>query len=126
LRLCVDAVVHADIQIARSWWESDGYRAYFKFLDEQRTGFFSERWGDAPVRAAAAALLLRRDQVAYFGDSIGYRHDRSNWQAFCPRDGNVWSSFCDCSRLDVPNGHDVLGLAWYGDGPVLRPTLPWT
>ena len=32
-------------QIARSWWNSDGYRAFFRFLDEEMTGFFSERWG---------------------------------------------------------------------------------
>ena len=68
------------------------------------------RYCSVAIKSPISCVRVSRLELSIQGDSIGYRHDRSNWQAFCPRDGNVWSSFCDCSRLDVPNGHDVLGL----------------
>ena len=72
--------------------------------------------GDAPVRAAAAALLLRPEQVAYFvrasdcaaltgqGDSIGYQHDDQSDIATCPTEAGPsgdWRRFCECSSQQV-------------------------
>ncbi|KAJ2785642.1 hypothetical protein GGI15_001843 [Coemansia interrupta] len=58
---------------ALSLFRSPEYLAYFDHLD-RAGGFFYERWGDAPVHAIAAALLLRKEEVHYFED-IGYYHN---------------------------------------------------
>ncbi|KAJ2755797.1 hypothetical protein GGI19_001343 [Coemansia pectinata] len=55
------------------FFRSKEYLAYFDYLDKAG-GFFYERWGDAPVHAIAAALLLKKEEVHWFED-IGYYHN---------------------------------------------------
>ncbi|EFN54565.1 hypothetical protein CHLNCDRAFT_10179, partial [Chlorella variabilis] len=55
-----------------SFFRSKAYRSFFAHLDAG-TGFFYERWGDAPVHTLAAAALLHRDQI-HFARDIGYKH----------------------------------------------------
>ncbi|WFD37108.1 uncharacterized protein MJAP1_000050 [Malassezia japonica] len=55
-----------------NWLRSEEYQAYFQYLSKTN-GFFSERWGDAPVRSLAVSLFLEKDEVHYFNE-IGYRH----------------------------------------------------
>src|SRR5437868_12523750 len=55
-----------------NFWRGKAYQKYFEFLDK-KGGFYYERWGDAPVHSIAAALLLPRDQIHFFGD-VGYKH----------------------------------------------------
>ncbi|KAJ2464842.1 alpha 1,2-mannosyltransferase 2.4.1, partial [Coemansia sp. RSA 2320] len=56
-----------------NFFRSKEYLAYFDYLD-RAGGFFYERWGDAPVHAIAAALLLSKEEVHWFED-IGYYHN---------------------------------------------------
>ncbi|KAI9316484.1 nucleotide-diphospho-sugar transferase [Dichotomocladium elegans] len=49
---------------------SEGYRAYFEYLDRSG-GFFYERWSDAPVQTFAAAMFMGRNEVHYMED-LGY------------------------------------------------------
>ncbi|KAJ1779607.1 hypothetical protein LPJ77_001233 [Coemansia sp. RSA 2523] len=58
---------------ALSFFRSPEYLAYFDALD-RAGGFFYERWGDAPVHAIAAALMLQKHEVHWFED-IGYYHN---------------------------------------------------
>jgi mannosyltransferase len=51
---------------------SPQYKAYYEFLEESN-GFFTERWGDAPVHSLAAGMFLSLDEIHYFRD-IGYKH----------------------------------------------------
>lgn len=63
----------SNFEIARlDFYRSKEYRAYFEALD-RAGGFWTERWGDAPVHSLAAGLFLAPEQVHYFRD-IGYRH----------------------------------------------------
>ncbi|KAL4212615.1 hypothetical protein CU097_003731 [Rhizopus azygosporus] len=71
---------------------SEGYQAYFKYLDEAG-GFFYERWGDAPVHSIAVALMLKRSDVHWFYD-IGYKHD---FFEHCPTEDKwLLQSKCYC------------------------------
>ncbi|KAJ1894995.1 hypothetical protein LPJ66_004852 [Kickxella alabastrina] len=56
-----------------AFFRSPEYLAYFDYLD-RAGGFFYERWGDAPVHAIAAALMLQKEEVHWFED-IGYYHN---------------------------------------------------
>ncbi|KAJ1948827.1 hypothetical protein FBU59_001418 [Linderina macrospora] len=56
-----------------NFFRSKEYLEYFDFLDKAG-GFFYERWGDAPVHAIAAALMLKKEEVHFFED-IGYYHN---------------------------------------------------
>lgn len=58
----------ADLEFFRS----NAYREVFKYLDRDG-GFYYERWGDAPVRSLAAAMLLQPEEVHHFSD-LGYVH----------------------------------------------------
>lgn len=58
---------------------SPEYKAYYDFL-ENSNGFFTERWGDAPVHSLAVGMFLKLDEIHYFRD-IGYRHSTL---AHCP------------------------------------------
>ncbi|CAO3610150.1 unnamed protein product [Cunninghamella blakesleeana] len=69
---------------------SEGYRAYFDYLDK-KGGFFYERWGDAPVHSIAVALMLSKKDVHWFYD-IGYKHD---YFEHCPTEPN-WLTFGKC------------------------------
>ncbi|GAA5916871.1 hypothetical protein JCM6882_007440 [Rhodosporidiobolus microsporus] len=62
------------------FFRSKEYQDYFRFLDEAG-GFYTERWGDAPVRALALGLFARIDQIHHFSD-LAYQHD---WFLSCPR-----------------------------------------
>ncbi|KAI8090077.1 nucleotide-diphospho-sugar transferase [Gilbertella persicaria] len=74
------------------YMRSEGYQAYFKYLDQQG-GFFYERWGDAPVHSIAVALMLKESDVHWFYD-IGYKHD--NFE-HCPTEEKwLLNSKCYC------------------------------
>jgi mannosyltransferase len=51
---------------------SPEYKAYYEFL-ENSNGFFTERWGDAPIHSLAAGMFLNLSEIHYFRD-IGYKH----------------------------------------------------
>ena len=51
---------------------SPQYKAYYKFLEDSN-GFFTERWGDAPIHSLAAGMFLNLSEIHYFRD-IGYKH----------------------------------------------------
>ncbi len=80
-----------------SFFRSQQYRAYFKHLDDA-SGFFYERWGDAPVHSLAVGLFLSKDEVMYF-DDIGYRHEPLQ---HCPADSN-WrrDQNCECNPFET-------------------------
>jgi alpha 1,2-mannosyltransferase len=43
------------------------YRQFFNYLDSTG-GFFTARWGDAPVHSIAAALFLDRKDIKFWDD----------------------------------------------------------
>ncbi|KAJ7453387.1 glycosyltransferase family 15 protein [Mycena latifolia] len=53
-------------------WRSEPYRRFFEYLDS-KSGFYYDRWGDAPVHTLGAALFTRKDQI-HFLDEMGYAH----------------------------------------------------
>lgn len=57
---------------SNSLFTSPEYKAYYDFL-ENSNGFFTERWGDAPVHSLAVGLFLNLSEIHYFRD-IGYKH----------------------------------------------------
>lgn len=61
------------------FFRSNTYQDYFRYLDA-KGGFYSERWGDAPVHTLAVHMLLPPEKIHHFSD-IGYEHD-TLWQ--CP------------------------------------------
>lgn len=70
----------SNFEIARTdLFTSPEYDAYFQYLEE-RHGFFTERWGDAPVHSFAVAMFLSLSEVHYFRD-IGYKHSTTG---HCP------------------------------------------
>ncbi|KAL4853975.1 Glycolipid 2-alpha-mannosyltransferase 1 [Chlorella vulgaris] len=83
-----------------AFFRSAGYRSFFQHLDSD-TGFFYERWGDAPVHTLAAAALLTPEQV-YFARDIGYKH--GSW-SYCP------SQPADRPRCDCHPAWDAVPLA---------------
>lgn len=63
----------SNFEIARvDFFRSERYTSFFNALDKTG-GFWTERWGDAPVHTLGAALLLEAEEVHYFRD-IGYQH----------------------------------------------------
>ncbi|GME68022.1 unnamed protein product [Ambrosiozyma monospora] len=63
----------SNFEIARTdLFTSPEYRAYFNFLENSK-GFYTERWGDAPIHSLAAGLFLNTSEIHYFRD-IGYKH----------------------------------------------------
>lgn len=70
----------SNFEIARvDVFDNELYNAYFKYLEETG-GFWSERWGDAPVHSLGLALSLDTSDIHYFRD-IGYQHSTL---AHCP------------------------------------------
>ncbi|ORY67959.1 nucleotide-diphospho-sugar transferase [Leucosporidium creatinivorum] len=55
-------------------------------------GFYTERWGDAPIRSLALGLLTDVDQVHYFED-FAYQHD---WFMHCPTKKTGLGCDCQC------------------------------
>ncbi|CCD23381.1 putative mannosyltransferase NDAI_0B03470 [Naumovozyma dairenensis CBS 421] len=63
----------SNFEIARlDVFDNDVYNSYFQYL-ESYGGFWSERWGDAPIHSLGLGLTLNLEDVHYFRD-IGYRH----------------------------------------------------
>ncbi|KZP01848.1 glycosyltransferase family 15 protein [Calocera viscosa TUFC12733] len=62
------------------FFRDQAYQSVFDSLDRQG-GFYTERWGDAPVRSLALGLLVETDRVHYFED-FAYKHD---YFMHCPR-----------------------------------------
>ncbi|KAG0677777.1 alpha-1,2-mannosyltransferase (Kre5) [Pichia californica] len=53
-------------------FNSPEYKLYYDFLEESN-GFFTERWGDAPIHSLAIGMFLDLSEIHYFRD-IGYKH----------------------------------------------------
>lgn len=64
---------------SNSLFSSPKYKAYYEYLENSR-GFYTERWGDAPVHSLAVAMFLDLSEIHYFRD-IGYKHSTI---AHCP------------------------------------------
>jgi mannosyltransferase len=106
------------------WFRGNEYEEFFNIIDKDG-GIYYERvraanlampgfpasadvpqWGDASIHSLAVGLFLKPEQVHYFGDNIGYRHDVF---MCCPADAPTGCK-CDCrSKTDatVPS-HDCL------------------
>jgi len=69
------------------FFRSSLYNKYVDFLEEKK-GFYTERWGDAPVHTFAVVNFLDKKQIHFFND-IGYTHPP---MTHCPSDGKN----CDC------------------------------
>lgn len=55
------------------WFRGDTYQNYFRFLDSLG-GFYTQRWGDAPVRYIAVKTLLSNENIQDFHGLIQYKH----------------------------------------------------
>ncbi|KAK4963582.1 O-glycoside alpha-1,2-mannosyltransferase 4 [Elasticomyces elasticus] len=63
----------SNFEIARlSFFRSQEYEDFFNMMDRSG-GFWTERWGDAPIHSLAAGALLSPSDIHYFRD-FGYRH----------------------------------------------------
>ncbi|KAF3930587.1 hypothetical protein ABW19_dt0204547 [Dactylella cylindrospora] len=63
----------SNFEIARlDFFRSKEYEDFFQMMDKSG-GFWTERWGDAPIHSVAAGALLDVKDVHYFRD-FGYRH----------------------------------------------------
>ncbi|KAF1814834.1 glycosyl transferase [Eremomyces bilateralis CBS 781.70] len=63
----------SNFEIARlDWFRSKEYTDFFDMMDHSG-GFWTERWGDAPIHSLAAGVLLPVSAIHYFRD-FGYRH----------------------------------------------------
>jgi len=63
----------SNFEIARlDWFRSKEYEDFFNTMDRSG-GFWTERWGDAPIHSLAAGALLAPRDIHYFRD-FGYRH----------------------------------------------------
>ncbi|KAF3079274.1 alpha-1,2-mannosyltransferase (Kre5) [Orbilia oligospora] len=63
----------SNFEIARlDFFRSKEYEDFFQMMDKSG-GFWTERWGDAPIHSLAAGILLDTKDIHYFRD-IGYRH----------------------------------------------------
>lgn len=91
-----------------NFFRTKEYLAYFDHLD-RAGGFFYERWGDAPVHAIAAALLLQKEEVHWFED-IGYYH---NPWVNCPQDPSArLRCHCDPNKSAVHHYWASCTRAW--------------
>ncbi|KAM0790584.1 hypothetical protein ACM66B_004450 [Microbotryomycetes sp. NB124-2] len=81
------------------FFRSAEYQEFFDSLDKAG-GFYTERWGDAPVRTLGLGLLADIDQIHYFED-FAYQHD---WFMHCPKTKGLGCN-CQCpaySRDPLP------------------------
>ncbi|KAL8279174.1 hypothetical protein RQP46_008430 [Phenoliferia psychrophenolica] len=78
------------------FFRSEAYQSLFEELD-QAGGFYTERWGDAPVRSLALGLLTDVNQIHYFED-FAYQHD---WFMHCPKQKGLG---CDCNCPSTSKG----------------------
>ena len=72
------------------FFREEGYRHMLEHLDKLG-GFYYERWGDASVRSFAATLLLKPEEIHYFGDDICYCHGD-----FCSPGTNLLDAEISC------------------------------
>ncbi|KAG9672686.1 glycosyltransferase family 15 protein, partial [Aureobasidium melanogenum] len=72
------------------FFREESYRHMMNHLDNLG-GFYYERWGDASVRSFAATLLLKPEEIHYFGDDICYCHGD-----FCSPGTNLLDSQTSC------------------------------
>jgi alpha 1,2-mannosyltransferase len=83
-------------------FRSPTYRAFFAALDAAG-GFFHERWGDAPVHTLALAHVLRRSDLLWLGDRLGYWHPP---HGVCPRDFLTHTRLrCECDPQALGTVH---------------------
>ncbi|EJU03429.1 nucleotide-diphospho-sugar transferase [Dacryopinax primogenitus] len=87
------------------FFRSQPYQQLFTALDRSG-GFYTERWGDAPIRTIALGLLEGTDKVHYFED-FAYRHD---WFMHCPERKEMGCD-CDCPAFDTDHV-DIDGQSW--------------
>ncbi|KAF9205960.1 hypothetical protein BGZ59_000200 [Podila verticillata] len=52
-----------------NFWRSEAYMTFFDYLDKA-SGFYYERWGDAPVHSIALALVTEESQLHFFLTSL--------------------------------------------------------
>jgi len=57
--------------ISRRFFESESYQSWFNFVDQNSTGIYSRRYGDAPIRSAGLSMFVDPEKVAWFGRQIG-------------------------------------------------------
>jgi len=68
-------------------------------------GFYSERWGDASIRSFAATLLLKPEEIHYFGDDICYCHGD-----FCSPGINLLGEKDSCPILEAVEEKEKKGV----------------
>ena len=74
-----------------SFFRSQEYRDFFRTLDEAG-GFYTERWGDAPVHSLGAAMFLQPEELHWFSD-FGYVHPPLQ---HCPTEHAGKDAGCGC------------------------------
>ncbi|GAA6034756.1 hypothetical protein JCM8097_001154 [Rhodosporidiobolus ruineniae] len=67
--------------VHRSFLESEPYQAFVDYLDRAK-GFYTERWGDAPIRTIALSFFASPSRIHNFENQTAYRHD--NVPFACP------------------------------------------
>ncbi|KAI4835422.1 nucleotide-diphospho-sugar transferase [Aureobasidium sp. EXF-8845] len=72
------------------FFRREDYRHMMDHLDKLG-GFYTERWGDASVRSFAATLLLKPEEIHYFGDDMCYCHGK-----FCSPGINLLDEKTSC------------------------------
>ena len=77
-----------------NFFRSAGPEAYVHHLDNE-AGFFTERFGDAPIHTLSLALFAGRDKIHFFRD-VGYQHDIAR---HCP--GPEVNERCDCAETKM-------------------------
>lgn len=85
------------------FFRQDSYRDLMDYLDELG-GFYFERWGDASVRSFAAALLLKPEEIQYFGNDICYCHGN-----FCSPGVNLLSPTDSCPLIPPASSNSRQG-----------------
>ena len=84
------------------FFRSEEYRQFFKTLDDAG-GFYTERWGDAPVHSLAVSMLLRPEELHWFAD-MGYVHPPLQ---HCPDGDGRGAKGCGCDCDSVQDARRV-------------------
>jgi alpha 1,2-mannosyltransferase len=67
------SIIYNNFEISSSsFWRSTAYRNFTDYID-RLGGIYYYRWGDAPIKSLAVALLLQRNVTHQFSD-VGYMH----------------------------------------------------
>eukprot|EP01067_Filipodium_phascolosomae_P003731 Filipodium_phascolosomae@DN2664_c0_g1_i1.p1 len=68
-------VYYNNFEISKvSFWLQENYREFIDFID-RKGGIYYTRWGDAPIKSTAIAMLLPSEKIYYFKD-ICYKHQK--------------------------------------------------